>query len=494
MLSARKTMDVVAAYMDVGTFRGAAEICGVDPKTVKRKVLAHEAGELEEERARRVPVPKNTDGVRALVAERVAATRGRISAKRLLPTARAAGYAGSPRNFRRVVAAEKKAWRAANARQRRPAVWVPGETVVIDWGTLPGGVKVFCAVLAWCRVRFVRFARDETAATTMGLLAECFETLGGVPAKVLADRMGCLKGGVVANVVIPTPDYVRFATHYGFRPDFCHADDPESKGIVEHLVGYAKRDIPTPDIDDDVVVDLAEWNDIARQWCAEVNAATHTETCAVPLQQLETERPLLRPLPSLRPRIGHIEVRTVDKLSTIRVASARYSVPHRLRGRRVEAVTFDGRVTVYDYDGVLVAEHPQLGPGEASILDEHYPTPRRAPSRAARPRSDTERAFLALGEPAEAFLRAGAAAGHTMLPKEIAVIVDELLPFHDTADLTRALTRATRFGRFRAADVRSILAIGPAAPEPAAAGDHVVVELPTVEVRGLDAYRIEGLA
>jgi hypothetical protein len=31
---------------------------------------------------------------------------------------------------------------------------------------------------------------------------------------VLADRMGCLKGGVVANVVVPTPDYVRFATHY----------------------------------------------------------------------------------------------------------------------------------------------------------------------------------------------------------------------------------------------------------------------------------------
>ncbi len=49
---------------------------------------------------------------------------------------------------------------------------------------------------------------------------------GGVPAKVLADRMGCLKGGVVANVVVPTPDYVRFAAHYGFGPDFCNGNDP----------------------------------------------------------------------------------------------------------------------------------------------------------------------------------------------------------------------------------------------------------------------------
>ena len=57
--------------------------------------------------------------------------------------------------------------------------------------------------------------------------------LGGVPKIVLADRMGCLKAGVVADVVVPTADYVRLATHYRFRPDFCLAADPESKGIVE---------------------------------------------------------------------------------------------------------------------------------------------------------------------------------------------------------------------------------------------------------------------
>ena len=59
----------------VGTYRGAAEMCGVDPKTVKRKVLAHEAGVLDEERAERAPVPKNTDGVRDVVLERGRARR-----------------------------------------------------------------------------------------------------------------------------------------------------------------------------------------------------------------------------------------------------------------------------------------------------------------------------------------------------------------------------------------------------------------------------------
>jgi len=55
---------------------------------------------------------------------------------------------------------------------------------------------------------------DERAETTMAMLAECFEVLGGVPGKVLADRMACLKGGVVANVVVPAPEYLRLAAHF----------------------------------------------------------------------------------------------------------------------------------------------------------------------------------------------------------------------------------------------------------------------------------------
>ena len=33
-----------------------------------------------------------------------------------------------------------------------------------------------------------------------------------------------------------------------------------------------------------------------------------------------------------------------------------------------------------DIDGALVARHNQVGPGEVSVLDEHYPTPRRPPT------------------------------------------------------------------------------------------------------------------
>lgn len=123
---ATERMDIESAYREVGTFRGAAEICATTPKTVKRVVLAtRRNGEVKE-------TPHNYDQVRDLVAARVEKTKARISAKRLLPVARSAGYGGSARNFRRLVADEKAAWRTGrlHARRRLPAVARAG------WGIL----------------------------------------------------------------------------------------------------------------------------------------------------------------------------------------------------------------------------------------------------------------------------------------------------------------------------------------------------------------------
>jgi hypothetical protein len=360
---------------------------------------------------------------------------------------------------------------------------------VIDWGT-EAGLQVFCAVLAFSRVRFVRFARDQRRETTLRLLSECLEALGGVPKVVLADRMACLKAGVVANVVVPHPDYVRFATHYGFRPDFCEAADPESKGVVEALVGYAKADLVVPGAAG--WDDLAEANQAAVAWCAEVNARVHSQTCAVPAERLVTERAVLRPLPSLRPPLRRGEARKVDRLATVRFGSARYSVPTRLVGMTVEVAADDREVAVCHGEHE-VARHPLVAPGEASICDDHYGGPRGnggRPSRAIRPRSQTEQAFVALGPVAERFLRAAAAAGTPRLATELAAIV-ALVASHGQAELVAALERAAIFRRFTAADVRAILAAGAGAPAVTQPGQPLEVDLPTVATRSLAAYAPE---
>ena len=476
-------MTIISAYQDAGSYRGAAAICGTTPKTVKRVIERAEGGDLPRPRKERA---RNYEVVVDLVAERVKKSAGRISAKRLLPAARTAGYAGSDRNFRRLVAAAKKEWRVEHHRGRRPAIWSPGEHLVIDWGS-QGGVHVFCAVLAWSRWRFVRFAADEKSATTLAMLGECFAELGGTPQVVLADRMGCLKGGVVANRVIPTGDYVRFALHYRFRPDFCEGADPESKGIVENLVGYAKSDLLTPLLLDGV--DLAGSNDAAAAWCREVNAAMHADIAAVPEQRLAQERLLLGPLPSLQLRIGAAPVlRKVDKLSCVRIGSARYSVPMARIGTSVQVVAGSGRVLIVDArTGEVVADHGAVAPGESSVVDEHYGGARPKPRRAIRPRTVAEKAFCGLGAPAEAFLAGAAAAGHTRLGPELAEL-NTLAAAHGHVVFLAALERATAFGRWRSADVRSILAAGTGTPKPRPAGTALVIDLPTTAGRSLAEY------
>jgi hypothetical protein len=61
---------------------------------------------------------------------------------------------------------------------------------------------------------------------------------------------------------------------------------------------------------------------------------------------------------------------------------------------------------------------------------------------------------------------------------------------HGEAALVAALRRAVAFGRFRAADVRSILAAGTGTPQRRLVGDALVLDLPTAPTRSLDAYKI----
>ena len=488
-------MDIISAYREVGSYRGAAEICATTHKTVRRVVERAEAGDGRPVPAVRV---RNYESVTELVAARVAASQGRISAKRLLPVAQAAGYQGSARNFRRLVAAQKALWRRDHHRGRRPAVWEPGGFLVFDWATVGAGLHLFCAVLAWSRWRFVAFAANEKASTTLGLLAEALQACGGVPGKLLTDRMACLKGGVVANVVIPTPDYVRLAGHYGFTPDFCHAQDPESKGIVENLVGYAQRDLVVPLLTEAQLsgrpVGLDEANAAAKSWCAQVNAQVHSEISAIPDERLLVERKVLRPLPSLRLDFGPRPViRKVDRLSCVRFASARYSVPNRMIGRQVRLIQAAGRLLIGDPGtGEILAEHLLVAPGEVSVLDAHYDRPRPAPSRAPRPRTTAEQRFCALGGAAEAFLVGAAAIGNTRLGSELDVLL-ALGAAHGDERLVAALGRAVAFGRFRAADVRSILAAGTAVPTPVPPGGALIVDLPVAGIRSLADYNLAAV-
>jgi hypothetical protein len=140
--------------------------------------------------------------VTELVVERVEKSEGRMSAKRMLPIARAAGYEGSDRNFRQLVADAKMLGAMTIIVVVARRCGHRGEYLVIDWAQAAPGLFLFCAVLSFSRWRFIAFATDQKSSTTLALIAEAFGAIGGVPARGLVDRMACLKGGVVANVPV----------------------------------------------------------------------------------------------------------------------------------------------------------------------------------------------------------------------------------------------------------------------------------------------------
>jgi hypothetical protein len=148
----------------------------------------------------------------------------------------------------------------------------------------------------------------------------------------------------------------------------------------------------------------------------------------------------------------------------------------------------NGTVTAV-FLGEIIATHDLVAPGETAICDDHYGGPRPYPARAVRAKTEAEKAFVALGPVAEAFIKGAAARGVTTLAGDLTELC-AMEAAHDRAAFLAAIGRAVEFGRFRASDVRSILAAGTGVPRPRAPGDALIVDLPTVAVRSLGEYAI----
>ena len=122
MLSKEKIMEVLEAYDLTGSYRSAAQLCGVDHHTVPRYVKAREAGldvTVRAAPARETVVDPFIDHVEGWVDRSKGTIRGNVVHEKL----EALGYDGSERTTRRVVKRVKAVWRHKNHRSYRP--WIP---------------------------------------------------------------------------------------------------------------------------------------------------------------------------------------------------------------------------------------------------------------------------------------------------------------------------------------------------------------------------------
>jgi len=301
--------------------------------------------------------------------------------------------------------------------------------------------------------------------------------LGGVPTYVLTDNPKTVSIDHVAGVAVRHPQIVEVSRHYGMGVHTCVPFDPESKGGTEATVKIAKADlVPTDANLRSEYVSFAELEAACEAFTSKVNARVHRESARIPDEALAEERARLHVLPVAPHTMALGQTRSVNTDQTVRFGSVRYSTPPGLVGAEVwvraagaELVIIadlDALPLVPDWVGgrrglVEVARHQLSTPGTPQIDLAHYPDHPQEPDGAPRlprprARSHAERAFLALGDGAHAWLIEASAAGTVRIRAKMAAAL-ELAALVGTDQVDAGLGIAAAAGRFAEGDLAAIV-------------------------------------
>ena len=287
-------------YLERGMTKAAiARELGVDRRTVYRWI---EAGDLDRDcdeiRVRygpRAPKPTKLDPYKAIIETRLEAYP-ELTAVRLLDEIRLAGYDGGYSQLKEYV---------RRVRPRPPEDPVvrfetaPGHQGQVDFADfrLPWGKRhAFLVVLGFSRVLWLQFFSRQTMREVFEGLETAFSFFGGVPRELLFDQMKAViirdersEGGRLTE----NDEFVRFASHHGFRIRACRPYRARTKGKVERPVRYVRSSFfygRTFTSDSDL-------NHQARHWLDHVaNVRIHGTLKERPIERLERERGELRPV------------------------------------------------------------------------------------------------------------------------------------------------------------------------------------------------------
>jgi transposase len=462
--SYEEIMEILEAYDLTRSLRDAAELAGCSHHTVESHVTRRDAGRLLAPAEQPVR-SRLIDPFLPKVEEWVDRSQGRIRADVVFEKLGSLGFEGSERTVRRAVAEVKANWRAGRRRVYRPWIAEPGMWAQWDWGHGPvvGGRQTYlwCAWLAWCRLRVVIPTWDKTLPTVIGCLDSAMRRFGGAPTYWLTDNEKTVTTGHVAGIAVRHRLIVAAGAHYGVTIATCVPADPESKGGSEATVRIAKADlVPT---ETNLRDNYASWSDLVEaceEFMDKVNGREHRVTRRVPAEMLAEEQQRLHRLPEVAFTAAFGETRKVTWSSTVSFGGVTYSVPHTLAGEEVW-VRVDGdeivAVHVSDRGTTEVARHLRSTPGNLRIDDSHYPSRPAGPlNRQPKATNEAEAGFLALGEGARLWLVEAAATGASRVRVKMAEAVT-LAALHGTERVDWALGHAACYQRFGEGDLASIL-------------------------------------
>ena len=228
-----------------------------------------------------------------------------------------------------------------------------GRQMQIDFGEhcTPYGLKLymFCAVLSASRYKYVGFqARPFSTLDLIEHLLDCFDYIGGIPEELVIDQDRVMVVSENHGDIIYTRDFLYFIEEMGLKMWVCRKADPETKGKVESLVKYVKRNfLSTRDF-----TTLEEARESLWEWLTRrANGKISQATKRIPSEVIEEEREHLRPIKNSIYRKGYTvrrDERRVDESCRISVDASHYTLPPQYRKKTVEIYKSEDRLFIFD--------------------------------------------------------------------------------------------------------------------------------------------------
>ncbi len=182
-------------------------------------------------------------------------------------------------------------------------------------------------VLSNSRQKYVEWLdRPYTTADLIRAHENCLQYYGGMPAEFVYDQDHLVLVSENNGDLIYTHEFAAYRKQREFKTYMCRKSDPESKGRIENVVGYIKKNFAKHRI----YYNLDKLNEQCLDWLERTgNGKMHNTTKKVPAEVFLEEKKHLRPVPTtitIKSTTGSIS-RLVRKDNTISYQGNRYSVP-----------------------------------------------------------------------------------------------------------------------------------------------------------------------
>ncbi len=207
-------------------------------------------------------------------------------------------------------------------------LWEPSAEIPVGHGQTRRGYVVVCC-LPYSRAGAGTLVFSKQAPDLLAGIASCLWKLGGLPQTLVWDREGALHAGGGR----PSDAFAAFCGQLRLGWYFCAPGDPEAKGCVERLQGYAETSFEPGRR---FLGELDYQEQLDRWFSERANARFHRTLRARPADRLAEELALMRPLPEALPDVDRRFVTRVPPDPYVRIDSNDYSLDPRLVGRRVE--------------------------------------------------------------------------------------------------------------------------------------------------------------